>query len=1155
MLFVKDYLADQRVLRSESAPASPLVSVVLPTYARHASGRLRRAVESVLAQTFADFELIVVDDGSTDGTYDFVAGCRARDPRVVHVRHESNSGLPAVRVNEGIELARGRFVAFQFDDDTWLPGALAALFARAERHTEPAVVVGRCRATRGGERVVYPNRALELPYLYERNDLANNSVLVPRAAFDLYGMYDCHVGLRRNCDWDLWLRLIKHLPFVLADEFVSEVEAGLSDSMGETTPYDVSLVRLFHSARRGHLLTPSRWRDYEVDALRAGEVEIEGEIGRRLYEEQVVPYYLRHRHRFTQVEGFPSSLPARRRTALYTKEEYDDPLYEILKSHDEAFARRGSYSVRYEPQAQVGPGWVKEADLLLLVRSFQANATNLLAQARAADLPVGYFLDDDFLTLHESGEEFRFLAPGEPQRERLEAMLTEADAVWVTSRSIEDSVRRLTPRTVPYNGSVARDSLPAGVRPREAGRPLRVACTSGGYRREELRHLWDALLRFSREYGDRVVFEFWGVDVEGLPPLASPVVRRPFSRSYPLYLRRLREAGFDVTIAPLLGHTTARRGKSPNKYYLAAVAGALGIFSDVQPYEMLPGGLTCLKAENTADAWYAALCEAAEMPAPEFDLMRLRMLEHVREEFTEAAELDTHEAALRATEFHARTRRARRADGRPRVLLYRPPLATKGDEGAFRRRVELMRGYGVEPLVVFDKSSLKAGGADTLARMGVETDAVADASGGELRELFERHAPALVHSFAFAPALGMLCVELGVPHVASPRDIEESLLLESNFRYCDVCESDSLHAAERLRRLFGAERFCVRGPAARELFDLGVRRRLESLGRETGRPAGEPARVISLRTSAGTSGADEALDSLTLSGFDCRLRIFAEEDADASVFQRADVLLNVPDGGDGPTRAVEAAMAAGVLVVTPPAPGVEELIIDGVSGILCVGDSAEELADGLARALRLTDAGREELVERARRVARSEFHPGRAANDLFSAYNRALELAPPARAGGESSSESLVAASCSLGVQPLRPAWGHVQVTDGLKFVLVPRRENWIGLDVLVGTHQRSANGSLRLRVSSLSGALLRETSEELSAVSDNDWVSFRFDAIRDAARGPLIAEFALDTRDRGTRVSLYESSPPEGRARRLLRRAGVRGLRDSLHCRMWYAG
>src|ERR1700710_1489584 len=117
MLFVRDLLADQQVFRPAGAPAAPEVSVVLPTFHRNAGGLLRRALEGVLSQSFADFELIAVDAGSTHGSQHPVLAIQAADPRVVYVRHDLNSGLPALRVNEGIELARGPFAAFHVADD------------------------------------------------------------------------------------------------------------------------------------------------------------------------------------------------------------------------------------------------------------------------------------------------------------------------------------------------------------------------------------------------------------------------------------------------------------------------------------------------------------------------------------------------------------------------------------------------------------------------------------------------------------------------------------------------------------------------------------------------------------------------------------------------------------------------------------------------------------------------------------------------------------------------------------------------------------------------------------------------------------------------------------------------------------------------------
>jgi glycosyltransferase involved in cell wall biosynthesis len=109
----------------------PAVSVVLPTY--HRAPLLGRSIRSVLGQCFTDFEVLVVDDGSTDDTAEVVAGFR--DPRVRYFRLARNTGAGAAR-NAGIRLARGRFLAYK--EALWLCAtrSLAERARRAGRHSE-----------------------------------------------------------------------------------------------------------------------------------------------------------------------------------------------------------------------------------------------------------------------------------------------------------------------------------------------------------------------------------------------------------------------------------------------------------------------------------------------------------------------------------------------------------------------------------------------------------------------------------------------------------------------------------------------------------------------------------------------------------------------------------------------------------------------------------------------------------------------------------------------------------------------------------------------------------------------------------------------------------------------------------------------------------
>ncbi len=678
MLFVRDFLADQRVCRAPGAPERPAVSVVLP--ARRRAESLRDAVESVLAQSYGDLELIVVDDGSTGGSRDLLAETQAADPRLVHVRHELDCGLPALRANEGIELARGRWIAFQSDDGEWLAGALEALVAAARESAEPAVVFGSSLLVGpGDEERVLPDAEVNLLTLSYQNRIAGNAVLLPRAAFELCGLYDPHVGMRRFHDWDLWLRCSQRLPFVAVERRVSRRRAA-------PEPADAPLFRYLSAIPRDRLLAPGRWREYEVDGLRVGEVEVLRGCRERLETEHVRPFHRRLRHAFPRLSPPPPPPPAPPvRSLLYSSDAYYPSVEMCLGHYDLLAYRRGLAKMCYQPLFQIAPAWTRDSDLLLLVRTTTEPAVSVAKAGLAAGIPVGFYMDDDLLTLHEDGPPFdAILGPGAPRRQILIEQLERVDAVWATRPAIAESVRPHNRRILPHNLAVPAAWLPAALRPRGADGPVRIGYAGGGFRITEFSRLWEALRRLAGEFGDRLAFEFWGIDVSSLPPLGSPLEQRPFLHSYRAFMERLRESRFDILLAPLNDYPPSRLAKNENKYYHTAVAGALGVFSDVPPYAALPHGLTCLKAANDPDAWYAAVREAVTMPAERFDRMRLRMLEHVRLEYTEEVQIHLHEAAVRATEFHAATRGLRGEDGRPRVRHRLPGAA------------ELAREYGVE---------------------------------------------------------------------------------------------------------------------------------------------------------------------------------------------------------------------------------------------------------------------------------------------------------------------------------------------------------------------------------------------------------------------------------------------------------------------------
>jgi glycosyltransferase involved in cell wall biosynthesis len=915
VLLVRDLLADQRVFRRPGGPETPEVTVVLPTFHRNAGGLLRRALESVLAQSFADFELIVVDDGSTDGSRELVRALQAADPRIVYVRHDLNCGLPALRVNEGIELARGRFVAFQFDDDEWLEGALEALVerARADDAGDEAVVFGSALLERAdGWTRELPDAPVHLLTLSFENRIANNAVLVPRALFERHGLYDCQVGMRRLCDWDLWLRLARHVPFLGIERRVSRV-AVASDavSLGATVPFELPLFRFLHAIPRDALLTPGRWRDYAVDGARIGDVEVTGDFRRRLEADAIVPWQQRLRHAFPHLAPPPPAAGTAPRNVLVTMDSFYGSFEMCAGQYDAPSAARGVSKMHYQPVLQIAASWERDADLLLLVRTVTGPGTRVLTEARAAGIPAGYYLDDDLLHLHEYGFPFEALGPGGERRADLEAQLAGADAVWLTNPVIDESVRPLNPRIVPHNGAVPESWLPVELPPRGAGGRIRIGYAGDPYRIEEFRGIWSALRRVSEEFGDRLEFDLWGIDAGGLPPLASPVSQRPYTFSYPQFIDRLRGARFDILLIPLLTAPRPRLAKAPSQYYHAAVAGALGIFSDVPAYGALFDGLTCLKAANDPEAWYEALREAVTLPAERFDLLRRRMVEHVRLEYTERAQIHLHEAAVRATEFHAATRDARGEDGRPRVRHLVPGAAA------------LAREYGVDAV-----EGLGEGGENLPALV------------------FGSPGPAWVPREIFALGLRRVLEAVADGEVSRGRIAMIGGLSDADRQTAAIEGLQILH-----RRGLPAD-LTVWGGSARG------RRAIHELG------LGSQARVL-----RPTRGFEEILAG-------------------------ADLLLDT-SGSEEIPAGVREAFAAGVLVLSN-SPGARELVIDGVTGFLFAGDSPAELAAALEAALNLDPDHRARIVQAAYRLARGDFHPQRAASELFALYNQALAQKTPA---------------------------------------------------------------------------------------------------------------------------------------------------------------
>jgi len=189
------------------------VSVIIPTYNRATT--VGDAIESVLAQTYQDFEIIVVDDASSDNTAEVVS--RYGD-RVRYLRRETNGGAAAAR-NDGIRASVGEFISFLDADDRYLPERLAAAVAFLDGNPEFRAVYTDCEVRDGAGRIVAESM-IEASGCWKRlatwRDVAchepmhTNTITIRRTCFDEVGMFD--ERLRRGQDSELWLRLSYRFP-------------------------------------------------------------------------------------------------------------------------------------------------------------------------------------------------------------------------------------------------------------------------------------------------------------------------------------------------------------------------------------------------------------------------------------------------------------------------------------------------------------------------------------------------------------------------------------------------------------------------------------------------------------------------------------------------------------------------------------------------------------------------------------------------------------------------------------------------------------------------------------------------------------------------------------------------------------------------------
>lgn len=366
----------------------PLITVILPTYSRAKSGLLKRCIDSILKQSFRRLELIIVIDGSTDGTLDICKKYMETDSRVNIIWHSKNMGLPAISTYEAYLKARGDYMAYAFDDNVWELNALAQTFDFMEEH--------EVKASFGITRVTDPISGQTIEFgkdgnavkdtLWAANSVGAGSVVLHREVLETVGLHDPHLSLTRVCDWDLWLRVSERYDFV-ATGILFTFEHGTTqpDSLGNMFKLDQWFFRERQQHRDLTVLLPENYERADVIS----------------YSLQNSAHYMRclleHYKQYTKKVWFSNAEYSaicdtngdkRHRYIVVCARDHTASIMNFTRNH------QPNITICYVLSGNLSHSVLVMADMVVLVRIMDMPPVN--SMCKGLNIPCYYFTDDNF---------------------------------------------------------------------------------------------------------------------------------------------------------------------------------------------------------------------------------------------------------------------------------------------------------------------------------------------------------------------------------------------------------------------------------------------------------------------------------------------------------------------------------------------------------------------------------------------------------------------------------------------------------------------------------------------------------------------------------------------------------------------------------------
>lgn len=579
--------------------SNPKISVFLPTFRRAKSGFLKRAINSILGQTFSNFELIVIDDASTDGSKEIIQEYMERDARIHCLTHLYNIGLPAVSEYEAFIKSTGEYIIFAFDDFIFEKDAFEVLL-RALQESEDWCCHGLARlyasdANDTDNFSVYGDTGVD--QIENTNDISNSTILIKKDIFYKIGLCDPHVLLTRAYDWDLWIRISRYFYIKKIDRFIgSEYRSSSKDSLGSTHHPSYAISKKYMAMDRTQALLPTHYPDFDIAKKQSHLTPYEN-----FYIEQSLEFYAEKRWFKKPISSEP---PAKKYTTIFF---YGASFvnYYLCFSHlqhrssayvFQCFIPTGGYHDLYT---------MLKADLIIFDREIMRYA-NIIDLLHLLKIPMYYFIDDNFFVMGNEGP------PGfsPPTIEASRSVLQRMDGVLTSTGALQQFFlqHKLHTNVFIYPPSFNQqllDSRP--VKALNTARPLQVAVVGGEFRAKSLRE--SVLPALKKLHRSRPLILYLRKNIlsdQEIQKLPFHVVPLQIQNHYHQFILALGKYGIDLLIHPA-GETKNLPYKTNSILLVALYLGANIIVTNEPAFDGLDESQGILNSRNNKHDFEEAL--------------------------------------------------------------------------------------------------------------------------------------------------------------------------------------------------------------------------------------------------------------------------------------------------------------------------------------------------------------------------------------------------------------------------------------------------------------------------------------------------------------------------------------------------------------------